>query len=704
MQDIVFDYTNYGWELFPVLPNKKRPATPNGFHDATCDAEAIRRWREDIPDANIGLRTGKASEVFVLDIDIKNGAPGMDSLAELEEVHGELPATLSATTPSGGCHYFFRYPEAGVRCRTNLMPGIDIRGDGGYVVVAPSQVDGQSYKWVDREQEIASAPSWLVEMIASKAPADTRLAGSALSGLAEGQRNDGIFRFAASLRARGVRYEEAEILLYNAADRASPPLDHKEAKQCLESAYGRYEPGVIRPFTDLGNAERIVDRFGTHIRYVPEYGNWLVWDNSRWAHDQSGLIYQLAKSVVRSIPSESQGGDNPQLSEQLSAFARKSEQRSKLEAMIDLASKEPPVPLSASQLDADPWKLNVTNAVIDLQTGESLQPSPQMHMTKQVNIEYDAAAICPRWEQFLKEITGNDQQVADFLQRAVGYTLTGKTSEQSLFILHGTGANGKSTFMDILMRLLGDYAKTVASETLMAQRVSNSSGPSEDVARLHGARLAATTETEEGQVLAEALVKRMTGEDTLVARIPYAKHSVEFKPSFKVWVAANHRPTVKGDDHAIWRRLLLVPFDQRFEGKKQDKALRSTLESELPGILNWAIEGCLQWQTQGLNPPASIRAASEEYRTDMDLLGEWIESSCATGSDEQASVTHLYESYCTWCFRNHTKPVDRRIFGRKLKSKGYTSCKITGSRGYKGIAPKHKTPISISPESRLAVE
>jgi putative DNA primase/helicase len=273
---------------------------------------------------------------------------------------------------------------------------------------------------------------------------------------------------------------------------------------------------------------------------------------------------------------------------------------------------------------------------------------------------------------------------------AIGYALTGMTNEQAVFILHGMGSNGKSTFLDVIEQLLGDYSKSVASETLMAQRGRSSSGPNEDIARLKGARLAATSETEEGQILAESLLKRMTGGDTLVARIPHAKSSMEFKPQFKIWIAANHRPIIRGDDRAIWRRIHLIPFEQTFEGKAQDKRLKNKLLAELPGILNWAIKGCLKWQQDGLQPPSQILSATQDYREEMDLLAEWMEMNCVISPDRVTTTGELYNSFYNWCDKNLVPQMNRKVFGRKIRSRGFTPDKIKGQRGYRGIGVKRE--------------
>lgn len=697
-----------GWPIFPTHSTDKagscscgspdcssagkHPRTASGLKEATTDEQTIRDWWATWPDANVAVRTGEVSGIFVLDVDIKKGAKGDESLSALEKEHGKLPETLSATTWSGGEHQVFNYPGHSVKNRTGFRPGLDIRGDGGYVLVAPSEIGGHAYQWDNIDSAIADAPDWLLETIANREGSSNQSLSfssqSAQEGFSEGSRNDGLFRHACSLRNKDLPYDQAKILIMNAAAECNPPLSAKEAIQCLDSAYKRYEPGTSRPLTELGNAERLVDRFGKFIRFIPDFNSWMYWDNGSWVFDKLGEINLIAKEVIRGIHHEATHTDNPEIRETILKHAKSSEKKSAIDNMIVLASREADIPIHAHFLDLNPWHLGVSNGVVDLKSGELRPAKPDDYITKQGDVNYEPGAACPLWEQFLLQIMGGDKELVQFLQRSVGYTHTGTTREQAVFVLHGTGANGKSTFLEVLEKIMGDYCKSVASETLMMQKGRSSSGPNEDIARLKGARLAATSETEEGQVLAEALVKRMTGEDTLVARLPYAKNSFEFKPQFKVWMAANHKPIIRGDDHAIWRRIHLIPFEQTFEGKAQDKSLKQKLLAELPGILNWMIKGCLNWQKEGLNPPAQIQDATRGYRDEMDLLAEWMEMSCEISPEREATTGELYTSFHSWCDSNVMRPMSRNVFGRKIKSRGFQDGKINGQRGFRGIGVK----------------
>jgi putative DNA primase/helicase len=271
-------------------------------------------------------------------------------------------------------------------------------------------------------------------------------------------------------------------------------------------------------------------------------------------------------------------------------------------------------PVIPEHLDQDPWLFNVENGTIDLKTGELRPHERGALITKLAPVQYDREAECPTWWKFLMRIFNGNLALIEFLQKAVGYALTGSTREQCLFFLHGLGANGKSTLLEIIHTLLGDYAHRTSSETFL---IKKSGGIPNDVAALRGARLVGAVEVESGRRLAEVLIKEMTGGDRISARFLHAEW-FDFKPEFKIFLAANHKPVIRGTDHAIWRRIHLIPFNVQIPKPEQDRDLPEKLKAELPGILNWALEGCQMWQLYGLEPPAEVQAATQDYREEMD--------------------------------------------------------------------------------------
>jgi putative DNA primase/helicase len=302
-------------------------------------------------------------------------------------------------------------------------------------------------------------------------------------------------------------------------------------------------------------------------------------------------------------------------------------------------------------------------------------------LSKLSEVAYDETAQAPRWLEFLSQIFDGDQSLVAFVQKAIGYALTGETSEQCLFICYGTGANGKSVLLKTIMALLGEYAQTVQTTTLMFKSYQ---GVNNDVAMLRGARFCSAVETDADHRLAESLVKQLTGGDKVRARFLF-QESFEFTPEFKLWLAANHRPKVKGDDHAIWRRLKLLPFDVTIPKAAQNPKLDVELREELSGILAWVVEGCLRWQREGLGEPEAVTKATAAYREDMDVLAEFIADKCAVGEHYQATTTEIYNAYETWSMANGEKAESAKWLGSQLKARGFLPGRDMNRRFYKGI-------------------
>ena len=340
-------------------------------------------------------------------------------------------------------------------------------------------------------------------------------------------------------------------------------------------------------------------------------------------------------------------------------WAKASQARGKLEAAVKLAESEGAVSANADQFDANPWLLNCANGVLDLRTG-TLRPHNRGDLfTALAPVAYDPAATCPTWDAFLTRIMGGSAELISFLQRVIGYSLTGSVREQVLFFLYGAGANGKSTFLKTILAMLGrDYAKQAAPDVLIE---SSDRHPTE-LADLAGVRFVASIEVSEGKRLAEALVKQLTGGDPVKARL-MRQDFFQFDPAFKILLAANHKPVVKGTDFAIWRRIKLIPFTVTIPEAEQDKTLGDKLLAELPGILAWAVRGCLAWQRDGLGIPAEVIDATVAYRAESDELAPFLEECCNLGERLQAQAGPLFEAYKKWAEDGgilRTRPTEPR--------------------------------------------
>lgn len=477
---------------------------------------------------------------------------------------------------------------------------------------------------------------------------------------------------------------------------STPHGYHKPDLKLLE---GREKPIFSR--TDLGNAKRLVYRHGHDIRYCYPFSNWFIWDGKRWEPDNTGEIERRAKETVLNIYKEATDAPDDQRIA-LSKHAIASEARNKIMAMIASAQSEPEIPVKPEQLDGDFWKLNCLNGTIDLKTGELLPHHREDYNTKLATVEYDSNADCPTWKTFLNRIMqdedGKDRpDLVQFLQKAIGYSLTGSISEQCMFFLYGGGKNGKSTFINVIRDLLGEYAEQSNTETFMMKQ-SSGNGASSDVARLKGSRLVAATESDEGKRLAESLIKQLTGGDSITARFLY-KESFEFKPTFKIFFVSNHKPQIKGIDRGIWRRIRLIPFTTTIRDDEDDKSLPDKLKSEMPGILRWAVEGCLMWQQEGLGMPQAVAEATDEYREEMDTLAHFIEENCVINPDARVVTKKLYECYREWCEENGEYTLAKNKFINRMKERiqsiGYymKEYKSGSIRGWTGIGLASETTL-----------
>ena len=436
---------------------------------------------------------------------------------------------------------------------------------------------------------------------------------------------------------------------------------------------GTTQPAGGYNLTDLGNARRLVHRHGRNLRYCWLWRKWLVWDGKRWVKDDTGEVYRLAKETVSSIYQEAAAAPNDEARKELGKHATRSEAGARIKEMVDLARSD--VPVMPDELDASPDLLNTESGTIDLRTGELREHRREDLITKIAPTTYRPDAAAPTWEAFLERVLPGEDLRA-FVQRAVGYSATGDTSEQCMFINHGGGANGKSTFQEAIAAALGDYAMRAPTEMLLAKR---SDGVPNDVARLKGARFVSASETEEGRRLAESRIKDLTGQDTITARFMKAEW-FDFAPTHKLWLSTNHKPEIRGTDAAIWRRIRLVPWSVTIPPAEQDKKLPIALRHELAGILAWVVRGCLQWRREGLQAPDEVRKATGEYRAEMDVLAGFLVECCELDTGHWEYAKDLYECYKRWCDENGERPEPQRKFGGRLGERGFQRDR-GGSRG-----------------------
>lgn len=454
------------------------------------------------------------------------------------------------------------------------------------------------------------------------------------------------------------------------------------ARALAEQGYGSL---TVRSFnlTDLGNAERLVHRHGDDLLHCEPLGGWLIWDGQRWTTDATGEVQRRAKDTIRSIYGEASAEESDDRRRALSGHARASESGTRIRQAIALAESESGVKVTPDRLDTDPHLLNVLNGTLDLRTGDLLPHRREHRISKLAPVEYHPQATCPTWESFLGRIFAGNEGVIRWVQKAVGYSLTGLTVEQVLFFLHGYGANGKSTFIETLQDLLGDYGRQADFTTFLARQ--RDSGPRDDIADLRGARLVSAVEVGDGRRLDEMLVKQMTGGDTVKARHLYGKYFT-FKPTFKIFLAANHKPHIGGDDEGIWRRIRLIPFTVTIPGAERDRGLGEKLRAELSGILRWAVDGCLAWQREGLGVPPEVEAATQAYRAEMDVLTEFVDEWCELDPRATTRSSALHNAYLAFCREKQIRfPLSQARLKERLESRGLVNRKSNGIMTWFGL-------------------
>ncbi len=477
----------------------------------------------------------------------------------------------------------------------------------------------------------------------------------------------------------GIKYDAAEfdklVASYNPAGGVGFGTLVHHAK-----LHGWVEPGSIEGerFTgsggDVANGRLFARAHRDKLLFVHETCEVLRFDaDSGWVSARHGEEDRAAKFVLAKLRDSAAeqykaAPDDPK-TKRLMAHVERTSKAPNLRAMIEMAKSEPGMTVSIGEFDNDLMQLGVANGVLDLRHGRLLPVSPDLFTSKRCAVEFDAGAKCPAFMKFLADVQP-DKEMREFLQRWVGYCLTGSVQEQKFSFLYGGGANGKSVLVELVAWLLGDYSRKIATEMLM-QHQRSPQGPSPDIVALKGRRFVYANETEEGRRLAEARIKDMTGGDTMTGRVPYGKSDITFTPTHKLVIVGNHRPEITDNSFGMWRRVALVPFDVTIPEADRDARLLDKLKAEGAGILNWALEGLRVWQRAGLHIPKKIEAATAAYRDEQDVIGEWINDHCDTGAGRSERKQELYRAYRAWSTVNGHHPFAQVRLTRRLKERGY---------------------------------
>ena len=590
---------------------------------------------------------------------------------------------------------------------------VDVKYNG-YIVVAPSVVNGKTYKWFEGKSLLECSPPpiplWLHPHVVNMA-AKVQLGKNSLASITfirepKTEERDLVLKALAlipadnyenwvsvgmALKSGGFdladwevwsntssKFQEGECAArWNSFKRNGVGLGtiFYYAKQ-----HGFRFPAGYHEQNDIGNAGRLVERFGDVVRWYHSAKHWFCWDGMRWKKDEEEKILAYAKETAKAICCEAGECDDSDKRKLILKWANTSSSAKSLSAMLTVA--RPDLAITTEMLDRDQFKLNCLNGTIDLRNGKLTPHRKEDFITKMAPVEFDSDAKAPRFEQFLAEIFDQSTGLIDFVQCAVGSALTGSVKDQKLFLCHGAGQNGKSTLFAIIREVLGDYAQETDPNLLAAKQ--NNGGASEDVYRLRGVRLATTIEIDEDVKLNEAKTKQLTGGDRITARAMYG-HFTEFDPTHKLFLIANHKPHIRSQGMAMWRRIKMIPFRVIIPEHKKDKDLLEKLRAERPGILAWLVRGCLKWLSEGLPEPPEVENATAEYKAAEDSLEKFIQDCCCVEPNAQEQAKPLRDRYKSWCSENGEVELSRTSFTNRMQEKGFTNKKTNTATMWMGL-------------------
>lgn len=462
----------------------------------------------------------------------------------------------------------------------------------------------------------------------------------------------------------------------------NPEIDSQDSESGYSFTFNEKKSKFIpRSWDDQGRGLRMKDQFSEVLKYNAVDKKWFFFNGSYWQEDIGAQKVELAaEKVVNSIKLE-----KPDLSfstktteDKMMSEWRKfqKDSRSHIAKVHMINEFQKYVIINHGYFDKDNMLLNTESGYVDLSNGELHDHDIKKNFSEQTIAEYSDNVDAPLWNQFLNQIFDNDEELIHYVQKAVGYSFTGSVEEQAMFLLLGNGRNGKSVFINTIRNIAGSYAKQMNVDSIIVHNASNSANS--DIARLENTRLVTSSEINEGSRLDESLVKQLTGGDRILARYLFGSE-FEYNPKFKIWMATNHLPIIRGTDDGIWRRLKIIPFNVQIPKSKVDKQLENKLKSEWAGILNWIVQGAIMWQQEGLQDPASVSEMGEEYRKEMDPLESFLSEECIAGSGYEIKARDLYNGYRHWADQSHEYKMSVTKFGKEM---GKKIPKIRKSDGY----------------------
>lgn len=692
--DRVLNLAERGFRLFPLSPLSKIPLKGTaGCTEATSDPGKLTRWYEANPKINWGIAGGRIEGneddyLIVIDVDTKEGKNGGAELDDIIAKYGPLPDTLKVKTCSGGYHFYFltKIKKNRYRARFKGCEHIDIKSSGGYLVLwGCSTPQGRYHVESGHIKNLKYLEDWLgeaTEDCITGSNKDYELTGT----IDHGARWAFMTSWAGKLRSQGLKGESLFQALWDRKMMMKTDPDDRYNEEWVRKLANNYStyPNNFPP-TDQGNADRFVAAYQGQVKHAHQLG-WFIWNGSNWERDAGEkAVLHYAGQLIQVINEEIGLADNKKLIKMLDKTRVMLSMNNSRKNALSLTKVSPLVGIDADAFDKSEYLFNVSNGVINLKNGELKKHEPDLLLSKISPIDYDVNASSPKFEKFLDEITCGDKDLALWIQTYFGYAMTANVSEQLFSVFYGTGGNGKSVLVNVVSTIMGQYTLETPVETIMYKRGGGSI--SNDIARIKGARLVTCRESDQGQALAESLIKSLTGGDKITARFLH-KEFFEFKPVAKWILFTNHKPSIKGTDQGIWRRVKLIPFNYSVPDGKKNKNLEAELLNEAAGILNWLVEGCLTWQKNGFPRCEAIDNATSNYQQDEDRIGEFL--TCAAnmgpGPNFKTSASELYKAYRYFCREVGDMPMNSRNFPKKMEEKGHVKKRSGGGNFWDGIS------------------
>ncbi len=667
-------FTDLGIKIFPQDRNKK-PKINKWPTMATCDVDQIAQWSKQFPKCNWAALCGEASDLLVIDIDVKGNENGLESWAAFAD--GRDVETFTVRTPSGGQHLYFKWDTALDFTKIqDLLSGVEAIGNRQCVTTPGSFYESGTEYVTVKDVNFAAPPPWLVDKINSHEATSSKTQPPKSNGsgkILDGERTQFLLSQAGRLRAQGLERDQLYNKLIEAFDRRcvlDPPLSGGTENKIsgIADSYSKYPVASTGySWTDISNARRFYEVALGRLLYCDPHARWYYYDGKRWAEDRSLQVITVAKGMIRGLYSEIADIYDDK---ERKAFARgvlSLETKNKIQSMTDLAKDD--LSVVPEELDVNPLLLNVANGILDLGNDKVLHHSPDLKITKISTAVFVKNAECPMWLTHLATCFQDDLELITYFQKLVGYSLSGETGEQIFVFVYGAGETGKSTTINIIEKLLGDYAVRTAVETFLQQ--NNADHPS-NIYALAGARFILAQEPGKGRRWNESRIKEMSGERKIAARRMRADWE-EIAITGKIWISSNNKPRVD-DSSGFWRRIKLLPFDHAVPEDERildyDKQLWS---EESSGILSWALRGYGLWKKEGLrDTPEKVLHAIASYKDDSDVLKEFIENKIEKSPGGRVGAQTLYDAYRKWAEENGLKAFSNKRFPSELEERGCT--------------------------------